>query len=331
MASNIKSTQSAAQVSNEAYRRGRINIQKVQNVVFIWLDSTIDGNNKDCQIIMAQLRRVVGDVNTYTDGEQCIQYIETIQDRKACMIMSGSLGEHLAPRIHDLTQVDSIFIFCGNKKHHEQWAKEWPKIKGVFTEIKPICDALKQAVQQCEQNAMSISFVKDSKNLDQLHPTFIKKREISLGFAKNNANNPDLVGILFMMQIDPKQSRVPFASISGISDFSEEDEILFSMHMSLTLTSDNDKQLDAVTERIRKDSFPHANGWPRLGLVLIKMGQNEKAEEIYEILLDQEVKESVDDRKIVGVVGVLNYTNYISKRLQTFIEMHWLIIDDKKT
>ena len=68
-----------------------------------------------------------------------------------------TLGQDIVPRVHTMSQVDSIFIFCGNKKYHEQWTKDWPKIKGVFTEIKPICEALKQAAQQCEQNAISIT------------------------------------------------------------------------------------------------------------------------------------------------------------------------------
>src|ERR1700721_265239 len=94
------------------------------------------------------------------------------------MIISGSLGQHIVPRVHNMSQVDSFFIFCDNKKYHEQWAKEWPKIKGVFTEIAPICEALKHAAQQCEQNAISISFMDTSvdiskKNVDQLDPSFM--------------------------------------------------------------------------------------------------------------------------------------------------------------
>ena len=57
-------------------------------------------------------------------------------------------------------------------------AKDWPKIKGVFTEITPICEALKKAAQQCEHNAISISFMATSgdvskKNLDQLDCSFM--------------------------------------------------------------------------------------------------------------------------------------------------------------
>ena len=139
--------------------RRRADIKMVQNILLIWLDSNIDENNADCQNTITQLRCVVNDINTFTDAEECIQFINTIVDNKACIIISGSLAQHIVPRIHNMPQVDSIFLTCDNKEHHEQWTKEWSKIKGVFTEIIPICEALKQVAQQCEQNAISISFM----------------------------------------------------------------------------------------------------------------------------------------------------------------------------
>ncbi|CAF1261805.1 unnamed protein product [Adineta steineri] len=47
------------------------------------------------------------------------------------------------PLIHDTKQLVAIYIFCGNKVWHEEWAKKWSKIQGVFTEIEPICDSMK--------------------------------------------------------------------------------------------------------------------------------------------------------------------------------------------
>ena len=90
-----------------------------------------------------------------------------------------------------------------------------------------------------------------------------KVRDVSLDFARNALSNPDLVGILFVMTIDPSESTTPFASINDVSYFKDkEDEVLFSMHtvfrirdiksmgenhrlfqVDLTLTSDNDKDL----------------------------------------------------------------------------------------
>ena len=167
---------SAHPKSSTAYQQA--NIQMVQNVLLIWLDNNIDENNEDYQNTINQLQHVVNTINTFTDGEECIEFINSMNDEKVCMIISDSLGQQIVPRIHNMSQVDSIFIFSSNKKQHEQWTKDWSKIKGVFTEISPICEALKQAAQQCEQNAISISFVTTNddmlnKNLNQLDCSFM--------------------------------------------------------------------------------------------------------------------------------------------------------------
>ncbi len=164
--------------SKDATQGRRINIQLVQNVLLIWLDNNFNDNSADCHNTITHLRRAVNTINTFTDGEECIQFLERINNEKACIIISGSLGQHIVPRIHNMSQVDSIFIFCGNKTYHEELAKDWPKIKGIFTEITPICEALKQAAQECEQNVTSISIMATTgdiskKNLDQLEPSFM--------------------------------------------------------------------------------------------------------------------------------------------------------------
>ncbi|CAF1509144.1 unnamed protein product, partial [Adineta steineri] len=163
-----KSTTNASAVPKGAEGRGRINIQQVQNVLLIWLDSNIDETNGECQNTITKLRRAVNDISTYTNDNQCLEFIQTVMDRKICMIISGSLGQHIVPRVHSMSQVDSIFIFCGNRKRHEEWAKDWSKIRGVFIDITPICEALKEAAHQCEQNAIPMSFVGSNKKLDQL-------------------------------------------------------------------------------------------------------------------------------------------------------------------
>jgi hypothetical protein len=82
------------------------------------------------------------------------------------------------PLIHDVAQLHTILIFCGNKIEHEKWAESWSKTQGVFTEISSIWETLKQAAQQCDQNAMPIGFVTTNddiskKELDQLDSSFM--------------------------------------------------------------------------------------------------------------------------------------------------------------
>jgi tetratricopeptide (TPR) repeat protein len=137
-----------------------------------------------------------------------------------------------------------------------------------------------------------------------------KDRKVSLGFALKTLSSPDVVGILFVMTIDPTQSTAPFASITDIGYYREkEDEVLFSMQsvfrirdiksmsenkriyqVDLTLTSDNDKDLRLLTERIREE-IP-GSGWYRLGVLLHKMGHFDKAEEVYQVLLERTTDET---------------------------------------
>ena len=98
-----------------------------------------------------------------------------------------------------------------------------------------------------------------------------------MDFVKGNLmKNPDNVGVLFIMTIDPKKvsisSSTPFALIDHVSAIPTEQEILFSMHtnfrigniqlmndekriyeVQLTLTDDNDPQLTGFTHRMREE------------------------------------------------------------------------------
>ncbi|CAF1321878.1 unnamed protein product [Adineta steineri] len=461
--------------SKDALAHRRMNMQRLQNVLLIWLDNKINENNADCRNTIKQLKRVVNNVNTFSDDGECIEFIQTINNNKVCMIVSESLGYRVVPHVHDMSQVDTIFIFCNN----QEWVKEWPKIKGVFTDITSICEALKQVAHQCEQNSISISIVAPNKKLDQLDPSFMytqilneilltinfedkhfkqfitycrgvyeddehelknvnqlqatyknnmpiwwytwdaflyrmlnqalrttdvdiivrmgffikdlhhdiqrlhseqfdghqsgetlilyrgqglskedftemtntkggllsfnsflatsENRNISLNFAQQAATNPDLVGILFVISTNPSGSTTPFASVSDVSYFHTE-EVLFSMHTifrigdikpidgdsnlyeaNLILTSDNDQDLRTLNDQIRQETFPDEEGWYRLGELLIKTGQSNKAQEVYEVLLHQKTDES-DEACIYNQLGSIKYNQEEYPEALTYFE-----------
>ncbi|CAF3548300.1 unnamed protein product [Adineta steineri] len=131
------------------------------------------------------------------------------------------------------------------------------------------------------------------------------EQDIALGLAYIASQNVNMVGILFMMSIDPSSKSAPFASIKEKSYFKEEEEILFSMHtvfrvsaikqidnnnqlyqVELQLTSDDDQQLRVLTDRIREEAGG-STGWERLGNLLLKIGQFNNAEELYNVLLER--------------------------------------------
>lgn len=159
-----------------------------------------------------------------------------------------------------------------------------------------------------------------------------KDRNVSLDFARHALPNSDMVGILFAMNIDPTVSTTSFASIAGVSYYqNEEDEVLFSMntifrigeikpmdehpclfHVNLTIIGDNDNDLRMVTDRIPKETFPREKGWQRLVLILNKMGQSTKAQEVFEVLLEQ----TTDDDENARICEQLGLTKYDQEKYQ---------------
>jgi len=474
--------------SNSNKRRPRIQ-RIIQNFHLVWLDGNINENDDDCRNSIQKLKQVVNTVNTFVDFDECIDFINKIPEETAFMITSGALGQTTVPAIHNKKQVSVIYIFCGNKDRHEKWAKEWPKVKGVFTDIKPICEALKQAAQDCDQNAVSISFapsgdsttnkntlecsfmytqiLKDilltihfddghiseflnycriefaensfelrnvnkiekeyrnhepiwwytcetflysmvnralrlmdvdiiiqmgffvcdlHKNIADLHSkqfhgqtssqSFIvyrgqslsqtdfnqlkqnqggllafnnflstsKNRKTSLNFIHRNLGKNEFVSILFVMRINPSIQSTPFAHVANISEISEEEEILFSMHSvfrigkiekfsdkpqiweaELTLTDDNDSQLRELSETIQKETSG-STGWNRLGQLLIKLAKFDKAEALYEILL----KQTTDQKEKANIFHQLGLINQHRGEYSKALEYHEKSLEIRK-
>ncbi|CAF1485095.1 unnamed protein product [Adineta steineri] len=134
--------------------------------------------------------------------------------------------------------------------------------------------------------------------------------QVSLMFADSARENPDLTGVLFRMTINPSISSTPYVSLNDIGQFNDEEEILFSMHtifrigemteiddrlweVNLTLTSDNDPQLKCLTDYIRQEMIS-VPGWFRMGFLMQKMGEYEKALEIFTMSLQIKFDDDFD-------------------------------------
>jgi tetratricopeptide (TPR) repeat protein len=450
----------------------------VQNFHLVWLNGSIDGaNNDDWRNSITKLQQVVNSVNMFSDIDECMDFITDVKDEKVLMIISGKVDEISIYIIHDISQVSSIFIFCENNIQHEKWAHQWSKLKGIYTDVTSICEAVKQAAHDCDQNSVSMSFVKTSdgtenQNLDTLDQSFMytqilkeilltidfeqvhfndfltycreqftgnstqlkdvdkiekeyrhhqpiwwytsncflysmlnkalrtmevdliikmgffiqdlhnhivalhadqygrqrhsdlftvyrgqgltqidfdhmnksqggllsfnnflstsTNREVSLRFARRTIASSDLIGVLFILKIDPSISATPFANVSDVSFYQREEEILFSMHsvfrigqceqieendrlwqVNLTLTSDNDPQLLTLTKYMRKEIFPHLTGWYRLGGLLIKLGRSDKAQLVFDTMLNQATEQG-EKASIYQMLGLVksNQGNY---------------------
>ncbi|UJR18720.1 hypothetical protein I4U23_005627 [Adineta vaga] len=197
---------------------------------------------------IAEMQHAVHNIITFSDSDQCLEFIRN-DDMKVCVVIFGSLGQEFISRIHDMSQVDSVFIFSDNRPRDEQLIKLWTKINGVFRDAPPICRALKKSVQQ------------------------------------NNGTKGDLVGIIHSHTEDGILFSMPtLFRINDIKRLTANNRI---QEVNLTLINDKDKDLAVLTNYIRQDNTPDKQGWFQLGSILIKMNYFDKAEQFYQFLLDQ--------------------------------------------
>jgi tetratricopeptide (TPR) repeat protein len=181
-----------------------------QNFLVIWIDANIDESTQDCQNTLGQLRSVVNDINIFTKPDAAVDFLTEVHGKNAFLIVEGNLGQHILSLIHDIPQLDTIYLFYSNECEHEKWTKKWVKIKGAYTDIKPICEALQLAVKQCNQDSIAMSFVTVSKgastqNLNQLEPSFMYTqifKEILLEMEHNKQSIQDFVQFLRLHYIN---------------------------------------------------------------------------------------------------------------------------------
>ena len=94
----------------------------------IWLDATIDRSKQNFDV-KCQLQRLSNHLKTFTDSHQCECYIRSLSpDGEIVLIVSGHLGQIVIPRIHQLRQISSIYVFCMNKEKNERWSKQFKKV-----------------------------------------------------------------------------------------------------------------------------------------------------------------------------------------------------------
>ena len=131
-------------------------------------------------------------------------------------------------------------------------------------------------------------------------PSTSYKPSVAIEFAGYNLGDPKKKGIVFVITIDTSISSVPFTSVKDVSAVKSEDEVLFSMStvfrigemnqegdlwiVNLTLTDDRDPLLRRLTEHMRR-SLGGGNEWRRIGQLMIKISQLDKAMEIFKMLL----------------------------------------------
>lgn len=112
----------------------QINLQEnnLEGTYVIWLDSSVDILEEN-RIAQQKIRSITGHLKLFENIQDCERYLSqaSINDR-ILLIVSGRLGKEIVPRIHNYRQIFSIYVYCGDKTQHEEWAKHFQKVINYY-------------------------------------------------------------------------------------------------------------------------------------------------------------------------------------------------------
>jgi hypothetical protein len=107
-------------------------ISNLELFTCLWLDQNVN-STKDNRDTQRELRQVINHFRTFDNADACEQYIRKVTQEKIILIVAGSLGRQVVPRLHDQPQLAACYVFCQDKKSSEQWASKFYKVKRLKT------------------------------------------------------------------------------------------------------------------------------------------------------------------------------------------------------
>jgi len=108
----------------------------LETFFLVWLDASVDSSEHKLTI-QRKLRSSINYLKTFNNENQCENYIlSTSNDDRIILIISGQLGRDLVSHIHHLRQISSIYVFCTDRRKHETWCNQYPKVNKIEIHLK---------------------------------------------------------------------------------------------------------------------------------------------------------------------------------------------------
>ena len=132
--------------------------KSVEIFELIWLDVTVN-KNKDALNSEQELRAIINSLRTYSAIDEAIAFIRTVPEKQVYLIISGTLGRKFLERdeVKDLSQIDSIYIFCNKESDYVDLKQKSYKVRDVFVDVDKLCERLKKDTNQSLKNRVPIS------------------------------------------------------------------------------------------------------------------------------------------------------------------------------
>ncbi|CAF1250778.1 unnamed protein product [Adineta steineri] len=156
----------------------RPRVRTTETFLLVWLHNSTDTvNNNDYQNIIIELQQAVSGVHRFTDVDEMVDFITDVAEEPIYLILSEAFVQTTISAVHEIPQVECVYILNENNAQCEQWLNQWQKIKGIYSDIKSIGEALEKTSKIDNQNMIPISFIDDSKDSEGLRDSGVQGSE----------------------------------------------------------------------------------------------------------------------------------------------------------
>jgi len=143
--------------------------------IIVWI---IEHDNAGNKLVDTEFHRITNAIKIFNDVNKCINYIQEAKNENIFLIISNSLIQEVISQVHDLHQLDSIYVldptlFSNGEEHNTLYNK----LKGVFADVASLEEHLQQKIRAGEENTTPISILSSnamlSEDLNTLDPSFM--------------------------------------------------------------------------------------------------------------------------------------------------------------
>ncbi|CAF1019927.1 unnamed protein product, partial [Didymodactylos carnosus] len=134
--------------------------QNGEEITLVWLDEhKIDHSSNGNEIILRKqiLRQINDYCKFYDEQNSCVEYIYSIKNEKVFLVIPGSCANDILIRVHDLEQVDSVFIFCMERNKYLLLMNDYSKVVGIYTKQNDLIENIQKTVKLVEKQLITLN------------------------------------------------------------------------------------------------------------------------------------------------------------------------------
>jgi tetratricopeptide (TPR) repeat protein len=160
-------------VSNESHNNPLQTTQSkmMENFIIVWLNLNINDSTEGKDDLVMQFRSIISTIKTFTDINECVDFLTDLTDEKVFMIIDDYPNENFLSILDEISPLHSIYIFNQHQEKHEQRNI----VRGIYAHIEYIYNAVKHDVYRLTIDLTPVSIISpnSSLNLDELDQSFM--------------------------------------------------------------------------------------------------------------------------------------------------------------